>query len=98
MEKDGLISLKVFKGKGSGEVSLMAVNTLHPDVQAHKLYASIADIEAKKEKKEEREEAEKNRAKELIIIAKYKPLGSPITQFFDECGARLVRHHSSRFS
>ncbi|KAJ8522169.1 hypothetical protein ONZ45_g1198 [Pleurotus djamor] len=75
MEKDGLISLKVFKGKGSGEVSLMAVNTLHPDVQAHKLYASIADIEAKKEKKEEREEAEKNRVKELIIIEKYKPLG-----------------------
>ncbi|KAJ8502998.1 hypothetical protein ONZ45_g11242 [Pleurotus djamor] len=87
MEKDGLISLKVFKGKGSGEVSLMAVNTLHPDVQAHKLYASIADIEAKKEKKEEREEAEKNRVKELIVIEKYKPLGSPITQFFDECGA-----------
>ncbi|KAF9502136.1 hypothetical protein BDN71DRAFT_1459374 [Pleurotus eryngii] len=86
MEKEGLITLKVPKGKSGGDVVITAVNTRHPDVESHSSYTTIADIEARRKKREEREVKERSKVKEHTVTEKYKPIGSGSLRFFEECG------------
>ncbi|KDQ23800.1 hypothetical protein PLEOSDRAFT_1079102 [Pleurotus ostreatus PC15] len=86
MEKEGLITLKVPKGKAGGDVVVTAVNAKHPDVESHSSYTTIADIEARKEKREQREVKERSKVKEHAVTEKYKPMGSGSVRFFEDCG------------
>ncbi|KAF4568396.1 hypothetical protein EYR40_010196 [Pleurotus pulmonarius] len=86
MEKEGLITLKVPKGKSGGDAVITAVNARHPDVESHPSYTTIADIEARREKREEREVKERSKVKEHVVTEKYKPMGSGSVRFFEECG------------
>ncbi|KAF4586194.1 translation initiation factor 2D [Pleurotus pulmonarius] len=86
MEKEGLITLKVPKGKSGGDAVITAVNARHPDVESHPPYTTIADIEARREKREEREVKERSKVKEHVVTEKYKPMGSGSVRFFEECG------------
>ncbi|KAG9217736.1 hypothetical protein CCMSSC00406_0003575 [Pleurotus cornucopiae] len=86
MEKEGLITLKVPKGKAGGDVVVTAVNAKHPDVESHSSYTTIADIEARKEKREQREVKERSKVKEHAVTEKYRPMGSGSVRFFEDCG------------
>ncbi|KZP09841.1 hypothetical protein FIBSPDRAFT_873211 [Athelia psychrophila] len=66
-EKDGLVKLKELKaGKGT-ELVVMGVFPKHIDVEAHRGYATLKDVEDTRAKKEQRAEAERKKVKDMEV-------------------------------
>ncbi|KAL0571249.1 hypothetical protein V5O48_010719 [Marasmius crinis-equi] len=85
-DKAGLISTKApSKSSNTTDLLITSVNTKHPDVQAHKTYVTLGEVEAKKAKREEKEkEREKERERErgeLDVRELVKPHGASVGVF-----------------
>ncbi|ESK85165.1 eukaryotic translation initiation factor sui1 family protein [Moniliophthora roreri MCA 2997] len=82
-EKASLLSTKT--PPKQSDLLITSVNAKHPDVQSHKLYATVGEVEAKAAKKAKKEEiAEKEREKEkaeLDVQELWKPHGPSVALF-----------------
>ncbi|KAH7908853.1 hypothetical protein BJ138DRAFT_1115485 [Hygrophoropsis aurantiaca] len=78
-EKDGLLKLKDMKF----DVLVLGVIPKHKDVEAHRVYTSLRDVELKNEKRENREEEERTKVKELVVRELWKPHQQSMKFFAD---------------
>ncbi|EGN94711.1 hypothetical protein SERLA73DRAFT_77454 [Serpula lacrymans var. lacrymans S7.3] len=83
-EKEGLIKLKDMKS----EVLVMGVFPTHDDVEAHRPYTSLKDLELKREKQDGKVEEERKKVKEMIIVEKWKPHQQSL-KFFQGVGLNI---------
>ncbi|KAG7087712.1 hypothetical protein E1B28_013659 [Marasmius oreades] len=97
-DKAGLITTKApSKNSGSSDLFITSVNPKHLDVERHKPYVTLGEVEAKSAKKAKREEmAEKEREREktgLDVQELWKPHG-PSVGVFEAMGASLSNLYS----
>ncbi|KAH7922526.1 hypothetical protein BV22DRAFT_1070355 [Leucogyrophana mollusca] len=78
-EKDGLLKLKEMKS----DVLVLGVVPKHADVEAHRSYTSLKDVEVKNERREHREEEERSKVKELVVRELWKPHQQSMKFFAD---------------
>ncbi|THH08838.1 hypothetical protein EW145_g2443 [Phellinidium pouzarii] len=82
-EKEGLVRLKEARGKAGGDAQVLGVVIDHPDVNAHRVYRTVGEADAKRERREERAAAEASRTREIVVTELWKPHQQSI-RFFEE--------------
>lgn len=81
-EKEGLIRLKEGRGKtDSGVLTVLGVTSDHPDVNSHRSYKTLADVEEKRARMEAREAKENNQNFNLAVIELWKPYQDSLPLF-----------------
>jgi translation initiation factor 2D len=78
MDKEGLIKTKEFKG----DLSILSVDSSHPDVKSQKKYKTVGDVDAKEHRASEAAKAEASKPKPVVVTELWKPHGSSVA-FFD---------------
>ncbi|KZP05820.1 hypothetical protein FIBSPDRAFT_877106 [Athelia psychrophila] len=66
-EKDGLVKLKELKASKGTELAVTGVFPKHIDVEAHRGYATLKDVEDTRAKKEQWAEAERKKVKDMEV-------------------------------
>lgn len=81
LEKDGIVRLKEM----GGDLNIMALDTVHPEVTGVKKYRTVADVEKRKQN-EKNKEANQEADKTMTITELYKPQGN-LKALFEAAGS-----------